>query len=135
MQPEIFGVVTVLICMMIASLSIQWHRARQSTRDLEVLQRGVLTHGKVVAISRPIGRLNQIEIYFSYEVPDRGQMLHSCSLDVLALRQQHGVAMADRGRCSGRPRPAAEPHARGDTAAPALPRRFQTRAAPQSSAL
>lgn len=97
MPAEVITAVTILMAVMIVSLSAQWRRARQSILDRQLLERGVLTTGKVVAINRPIGLPYESHVYFTFEVPGRSPILRSCCVDMRALREQHALAIPNVG--------------------------------------
>lgn len=97
MPAEIVAVVTLLMCVMIGSILMQWLRARQETLRLELFQRGALATGKVVAINRPIGLPHETHVYFTYEAPGAGSLLQSCRIDMHALREQHAVNIPNVG--------------------------------------
>jgi hypothetical protein len=97
MSAEIVGVLVVLMCVMIVAASTRWRRARQTALALDLLQNGTLTMGKIVAINRPFATPGETHVYFSYEVPGVGTFVRSCSIDVRALRVEHGVLIPTVG--------------------------------------
>lgn len=91
MPIEIVAAVSFLMCTVIALIAAQWWRARQNSLELELMKRGAVATGKVVAINRPIGSPHETHVYFSFDPTGTRPVLRSCCVDMRALRQQHAV--------------------------------------------
>lgn len=90
MPAEVLIAIAVVLTTAAHTLFSHRVKARQTREQLDILKRGTDTQGRVVAISRPLASGGLAEVYFSFESA-RGEQLRSCTIDLKALREQHGT--------------------------------------------